>query len=43
MTYDASTWILSVAVDDALYVRGFSGQRSGWYQAAVRKRRGGST
>jgi hypothetical protein len=40
VTYDASTWILSVAVDDALYVRGFSGQRSGWYQAAVRQKAG---
>lgn len=40
VTYDPSTWILSVAVDDALYVRGFSGQKSNWYEAAVRQRAG---
>jgi hypothetical protein len=27
----------SVAVDDALYVRGYNGQNSRWYQAAVRQ------
>jgi NADP-dependent 3-hydroxy acid dehydrogenase YdfG len=31
------TWIWSVAVDDALYVRGYNGQNSRWYQAAVRQ------
>lgn len=40
VTYDPPTWILSVAVDDALYVRGFSGQKSSWYQAAVRQKAG---
>lgn len=40
ITYEDSTWILSVAVDDALYVRGFSGQKSTWYQAAVRQKAG---
>jgi hypothetical protein len=29
-----------VAVDDALYVRGYNGQKSSWYQAAVRQRAG---
>jgi hypothetical protein len=29
-----------VAVDDALYVRGYNGQNSRWYQAAVRQRAG---
>jgi hypothetical protein len=30
-----STWIWCVAVNDALYVRGYNGQNSSWYQAAV--------
>jgi hypothetical protein len=30
----------SVAVDDALYVRGYNGQNSRWYQAAVRQKAG---
>jgi hypothetical protein len=34
------TWIWSVAVDDALYVRGYNGQNSRWYQAAVRHKAG---
>ena len=37
MTYGTPTWIWSVAVDDALYVRGYNGQNSRWYQAAVRQ------
>jgi hypothetical protein len=40
MTYGTPTWIWSVAVDDALYVRGYNGQDSRWYQAAVRQRAG---
>ena len=39
-TYGTPTWIWSVAVDDALYVRGYNGQSSTWYQAAVRQRAG---
>ena len=39
-TYGTPTWIWSVAVDDALYVRGYNGQKSRWYQAAVRQRAG---
>lgn len=40
VTYGTPTWILSVAVDDALYVRGFNGQKSSWYRAAVRHKAG---
>ncbi len=40
MTYGTPTWIWSVAVDGALYVRGYNGQNSRWYQAAVRQKAG---
>jgi hypothetical protein len=40
ITYGAPTWALSVAVDEALYARGFNGQRATWYQAAVRQQAG---
>ena len=39
-TYGTPTWIWSVAVDDTLYVRGYNGQRSRWYQAALRQKAG---
>jgi len=39
-TYGTPTWIWSVAVDDALYVRGYNGQKSRWYQAALRQKAG---
>lgn len=39
-TYGTPTWIWSVAVDDALYARGYNGQKSRWYQAAVRQKAG---
>ena len=39
-TYGTPTWIWSVAVDDALYVRAYNGQNSRWYQAAVRQNAG---
>ena len=39
-TYGTPTWIWSVAVDDALYARGYNGQNSRWYQAAVQQRAG---
>ena len=39
-TYGTPTWIWSVVVDGALYVRGYNGQQSRWYQAAVRQRAG---
>ena len=40
ITYGTPTWIWSVAVDEALYVRGYNGQKSRWYQAAARQRAG---
>jgi hypothetical protein len=39
-TYGTPTWIWSVAVDDALYVRGYNGRNSRWHQAAVRQKAG---
>jgi hypothetical protein len=39
-TYGTLTWIWSVVVGDALYVRGYNGQRSRWYQAALRQKAG---
>jgi hypothetical protein len=40
VTYGSATWIWSVAVDDALYVRAYNGQKSRWYQAALRQKAG---
>lgn len=39
-TYGTPTWIWSVAVGDALYVRGYNGTDSRWYQAALRQNAG---
>ena len=39
-TYGTPTWIWSVAVDGALYVRAYNGPKSRWYQAAVRRKAG---
>ena len=39
-TYGTLTWIWSVAVDDALYVRAYNGPNSRWYQAALRQKAG---
>lgn len=39
-TYGTPTWIWSVAVDGALYVRGYNGRDSRWYRAAARQRAG---
>jgi hypothetical protein len=39
-TYGTPTWIWSVGVDDALYVRAYNGQNSRWYQAAMREKAG---
>ena len=39
-TYGTPTWIWSVAVSDALYVRAYNGQSSRWYQAAMRQKSG---
>ncbi len=40
VTYGTPTWIWSVAVGDALYVRGYNGTESRWYQAALRQKAG---
>jgi len=39
-TYGTPTWIWSVAVDGALYVRAYNGTHSRWYQAALRQKAG---
>jgi hypothetical protein len=39
-TYGTPTWIWSVAVGDALYVRAYHGQDSRWYKAALRQKAG---
>ncbi|MCO4319032.1 DUF2255 family protein [Phyllobacterium sp. 21LDTY02-6] len=39
-TYGTLTWIWSVVVDGGLYVRGYNGQKSRWYQAAIRQKAG---
>jgi hypothetical protein len=39
-TNGTPTWIWSVVVDDGPYVRGYNGQKSRWYQAAVRQKAG---
>ena len=40
VTYGTPTWIWSVAVGGALYVRGYNGTASRWYQAALRQKGG---
>jgi hypothetical protein len=40
VTYGTPTWIWSVAVDGALYVRAYNGRDSRWYQAALRQKLG---
>ena len=39
-TYGTPTWIWSVAVDGALYVRAYNGKASRWYQAASKQKAG---
>jgi hypothetical protein len=39
-TYGTPTWIWSVVVDDALYVRAYNGKKSSWYQAALHQKAG---
>jgi hypothetical protein len=39
-TYGTPTWIWSVVVDGALYVRAYNGQKSRWHQAALRQKVG---
>lgn len=40
VTYGTPTWIWSVVVDDALYVRAYSGRNSRWYWAAMQQKAG---
>jgi hypothetical protein len=40
VTYGTPTWIWSVVIDDELYVRGYNGRQSRWYQAAIRQKAG---
>lgn len=40
VTYGTPTWIWSVVVDDALYVRAYNGQNSRWYTTAIRQKAG---
>lgn len=40
VTYGTPTWIWSVVVDDAMYVRPYNGAASRWYQAALRQKAG---
>ena len=40
VTYGTPTWIWSVVVDGGLYARGYNGQQSRWYQAALRQKAG---
>jgi hypothetical protein len=40
MTYGTPTWIWSVTVGDAIYVRAYNGQNSSWFQAALRQKAG---
>lgn len=39
-TYGTPTWIWCVAVEGGLYVRGYNGQKSRWYNAAIRQKAG---
>jgi len=39
-TYGTPTWIWSVVVDDALYVRAYNGQNSRWYKSAMKQKAG---
>jgi hypothetical protein len=38
--YGTPTWIWSVRVDDALYVRAYNGKNSTWYKSAIRQKAG---
>lgn len=39
-TCGTPTWIWSVAVDDALYVRAYNGTGSSWYKSAISQKAG---
>jgi hypothetical protein len=40
VTHGTPTWIWSVVVDGAVYVRPYNQKRSSWYRAAIRERAG---
>ena len=40
VTYGTPTWIWSVVVDGDLFVRGYNGPKSRWYQAALCQKAG---
>ena len=40
VTFGTPTWIWSVVVDNALYVRAYNGLKSSWHEAAVRQKAG---
>jgi hypothetical protein len=40
VTYGTPTWIWSVAVGEEVFVRAYNGQKSRWYQAAIRQKAG---
>jgi hypothetical protein len=40
VTHGTPTWIWSVVIDGALYVRGYNGPASRWYQAALKNNAG---
>ena len=40
VTFGTPTWIWSVEVNGALYVRAYNGKRSRWYQAAIKQKAG---
>ena len=40
VTYGTPTWIWSVGVDAELYVRAYHGQKSKWFQAALKQKSG---
>lgn len=40
VTYGTPAWIWSVVVDGELYVRAYNGQKSRWYQSAMKQKRG---
>ena len=40
LAYGTPTWIWSVVVGNELYVRAYHGQKSSWYQAALKQKAG---
>jgi hypothetical protein len=40
VTYGTPTWIWSVAIEHALFVRAYNGPSSSWYRAAMRQKAG---